>query len=329
MKGPLALLIAATLCLGCQAPPGAIDPFIGRQTVPPPGTATPTTQPPGDEYYSNAPKTSGSSGPSPSNSPYAPPGGFRYRDDDVATRPETAKPGASIPGTNNPGITTPATRYSTPTPKPNAGGAPVKSANPGERPPAATSASRSIPSSGFQVNNNPTRGLPATTASTRSTATGTRAASTQPAKDITTLPDARPASKTPASRESGGFRPPGSVTRASFDEDVSETTSTKRTPRRETIGSPGAYDQDKNYRWLKGRLEYSRTDDRWKLRYIPIDGETDEFGGSVVLLGSRLLEGYKPGEYVTIYGTLGETDARGVGYAPTYQLDRVQRQAEE
>jgi hypothetical protein len=49
----------------------------------------------------------------------------------------------------------------------------------------------------------------------------------------------------------------------------------------------------------------------------------------MVLLGSRLLEGYKPGEYVTVYGTLGETDARGAGYAPTYHVDRVQRQAEE
>jgi hypothetical protein len=99
-------------------------------------------------------------------------------------------------------------------------------------------------------------------------------------------------------------------------------------PRRETI-APGKYDRDRNYRWLKGKLEYTRTDDRWKLRYIPIDGDTDDFGGSVVLLGSRLMEGYKPGEYVTVYGTLGETDSRGNGYAPSYTVDRVARQSEE
>jgi hypothetical protein len=122
------------------------------------------------------------------------------------------------------------------------------------------------------------------------------------------------------------------VTRASYEEEVKTIRDTakspSRTPRRETI-SPGKYDADRNYRWLKGRLEYTRSDDRWKLRYIPIDGDTDDFGGSVVLLGSRLLEGYKAGEYVTVHGTLGETESRSTGFAPTYTVDKVVRQSEE
>src|SRR5687768_943056 len=303
MKGPLACLFAAVLCLGCQAPPGAIDPFIGRQTVPPPGTATASAQPPGEEYYDRA-KTS-SNAASPSGSPYSPPGGFNYSNSNVAARPGSTPPRATITGGVNSGLTTPASN----TP-----------------PPATPSAGRTAPGAGFQVNSNPPRGLPATTASTRSTTSGTRP---QPVRDLETLPDAKP-SKAPPSRDSGGFRPPGSATRANFEEDVKESSSgAGRTPRRETIGSPGQYSQDANYRWLKGKLDYSRIEDRWKLRYIPIDGDTDDYGGSVILLGSRLLEGYKPGEYVTVYGTLGETDARGTGYAPTYKLDRVQRQSDE
>lgn len=330
MKGPLACLFTAMLCLGCQAPPGAIDPFIGRQTVPPPGTGAPTSQPPGDSYYSNAPQTSGTTG-SKGGDAYSPPGGFGLQDSTVAKRTGTSRPGASIPtNSGGAGIGTPTSH----TPgKPNAGGAPVKSANPGERPPVNTSASRSAPNAGFHVNSNPSRGLPATTASTRNSSTPSRSSTgTRPARDIMNLPDARPSTRSPASRDSGGFRPPGSVTRANFEEEAADDTAgstASRTPRRETIASPGSYSKDGNYRWLKGKLEYSRIDDRWKLRYIPIDGDTDDYGGSVILLGSRLLEGYKPGEYVTVYGTLGETDARGSGYAPTYTIDRVQRQSEE
>ena len=37
----------------------------------------------------------------------------------------------------------------------------------------------------------------------------------------------------------------------------------------------------------------------------------------------------KAGEYVTVHGTLGETDSRSGGFAPTYTVDRIARQAEE
>jgi hypothetical protein len=287
--------------------------------VPPPGTATASAQPPGEEYYDRA-KTSANT-TIPEGDKYTPRGGFNSN---VAARPGTVPARATITGGTSSGLTTPASN-TPPAATPKAGGTPAKAANPGERPPATTSASRSAPAAGFQVNSNPTRGLPATTASTRGTTSGTRP---QPVRDLDSLPDPKP-SKTAPSRDSGGFRPPGSVTRANFEEDVKESSSSSRTPRRETIGSPGQYSQDANYRWLKGKLDYSRIEDRWKLRYIPIDGDTDDYGGSVILLGSRMLEGYKPGEYVTVYGTLGETDARGTGYAPTYKLDRVQRQSEE
>ncbi|MDZ7617026.1 MAG: hypothetical protein U1E05_08480, partial [Patescibacteria group bacterium] len=49
------------------------------------------------------------------------------------------------------------------------------------------------------------------------------------------------------------------------------------------FGPPaGQYGFDPSYAWLRGRLEYSQVDRRWKLRYIPVDGNTDQYGGSVV-----------------------------------------------
>ena len=59
-----------------------------------------------------------------------------------------------------------------------------------------------------------------------------------------------------------------------------------------------------DYAWLRGRLEYSQSLAQWKLRYIPIDGKTDQFGGSVVLPNSPALEAFKPGDRVAVRGSL-------------------------
>lgn len=84
-----------------------------------------------------------------------------------------------------------------------------------------------------------------------------------------------------------------------------------------------SYGHDPGYAWMKGKLEYSRIDRRWKLRYIPIDGETDEHGGSVLLPDSPLLDGFEPGDFIAVQGALaGEASA---GYAPPYELSRVKR----
>ena len=43
------------------------------------------------------------------------------------------------------------------------------------------------------------------------------------------------------------------------------------------------YGHEPNYGRIRGRLEYSKASGLWKIRYIPIDGSTDSFGGSVVI----------------------------------------------
>ena len=353
MKRPLALIFAATLVCGCNTPNGIVDPFVGRQTIPPPTTGVASNPPAANPYYPGsaqgvAPSGNGFNTNSGANDRYAPPGdSFGYGG--MANRSNPASAGATqLPG----GLgAAPASISRDPNARPAAGGAPVRSANPAERPPASSGVQSRTPSSvGFQVNSNPRRGLDqATAASARRTdqtprdsfTSGTRGepsrlSPTEKGTDIMDLPDARPAGKA-SSSGSSGFRPVGSARRASYEEPVDQLEAEETTPERRSTRrpgtpageSPGNFGFDQNYQWLRGKLEYSRIDDRWKLRYIPINGDTDEFGGSVVLLGSRLLGGYKPGEFITVYGSLDDNGSEARGFAPPFQLDRVVRQADE
>jgi hypothetical protein len=86
------------------------------------------------------------------------------------------------------------------------------------------------------------------------------------------------------------------------------------------------YAQSADYASLSGRLEYSQSTQRWKLRYIPIDGQTDQYGGSVVLDGPALLANFNPGDFVTVQGTIAGKGADGRSFAPTYELRNIEPQ---
>lgn len=88
--------------------------------------------------------------------------------------------------------------------------------------------------------------------------------------------------------------------------------------------SDSVFGYDPQYRWLKGRLEYSEIERRWKLRYIPIDGATDDNGGSVVLREDIDMGDLRPGDYVTLYGEIGEREEDSKGYAPVYYAERIE-----
>jgi hypothetical protein len=79
-----------------------------------------------------------------------------------------------------------------------------------------------------------------------------------------------------------------------------------------------------DYAWLRGRLEYSQTSRQWKLRYIPIDGQTDQFGGSVVLPSSPSLEAFKPGDQVAVRGSLAAPGPGSGSFSPLYKLNQVE-----
>jgi len=89
--------------------------------------------------------------------------------------------------------------------------------------------------------------------------------------------------------------------------------------------SPRAkYGHDPQYEWLKGKLEYSQIDSHWKLRYIPVDGDTDQYGGSVVLADTSLLGELERGDFVEIRGKLRRRSGQR-GYAPEYEATKIKR----
>lgn len=78
-----------------------------------------------------------------------------------------------------------------------------------------------------------------------------------------------------------------------------------------------------DYETLHGRLEYSQSSRQWKLRYIPIDGQTDQYGGSVVLSDSPALASLHAGDFVIASGRVASQSAPRSGYSPQYELDQI------
>jgi hypothetical protein len=93
----------------------------------------------------------------------------------------------------------------------------------------------------------------------------------------------------------------------------------------EVFAPTSRYDYDPQYKWIRGKLEYSQIARQWKLRYIPIDGETDQFGGSVILSDTSLLSGYERGDFVEVHGRLESTSATDSGYSPEYHISQIKR----
>jgi len=94
------------------------------------------------------------------------------------------------------------------------------------------------------------------------------------------------------------------------------------------FSSRARYGHDPDYRWLRGKLEYSQIERRWKLRYIPIDGATDEYGGSVVFSDSSLLAGCERGDFVEVRGQLGDATPGDGSYAPDFTIREIERFAD-
>jgi hypothetical protein len=94
-------------------------------------------------------------------------------------------------------------------------------------------------------------------------------------------------------------------------------------PAEQFAPSAGQYGFDPSYAWLRGRLEYSQVDHRWKLRYIPVDGNTDQYGGSVIIANEAALAGCEQGEFATIRGRV--TGGGEHGFAPLYEVAALER----
>ncbi len=131
-------------------------------------------------------------------------------------------------------------------------------------------------------------------------------------------------SPTPASPTAANMTMPATV-RGNLDSDArvnSFIPTAQSSPTPHTAEMYGHHDQ---YLWLRGRIEYSSIDKRWKLRYIPLDaaeGRIDNYGGSVVLVETEKLSAFESGDFVMVRGRVGE-QSTSKGFAPLYHVEQV------
>lgn len=323
MNRSLALWWAPLLLAGCRNSPQPFDPFLPA-TVPPPatGAAAGTAAP----YYS-APGAAPAATqyPSGANDSYAP--------------PPSAPAGAPYQGETNPQPLdrfpmtkrAPSNRQSSNLPpektKPGAVHSQLVSASEDGKPHESADAQQA--SGGSDSGESASRVVPASHAKAvkvihsqssqeGETALASTASGAEPGKlpaannavDIMDLPPTHPAARSQTAQRIASSAGGGKVVRTS----AAEPASARR------------YAYSPDYTQLKGQLEYSLAERRWKLRYIPIDGETDSHGGSVVLL-SPPPEGLQAGDFVSVTGRLAGKAATGE-FAPAYQCDQTEHLAD-
>ncbi|NLX94581.1 MAG: hypothetical protein GXY83_00240 [Rhodopirellula sp.] len=349
MKRSILVVVAMLLCCGCKTPePGAapVDPFFGRTRIEPPRTGSIAAPRASDPYYSGTRQTSAPGASATASSaavgPSAGSGGWQ-----PAATPQTSNSGLrlqnisppvaarSVPAAQNGQgdlVTVPvAARRSTPD-------TPVAS----ESGSTAYDAARQIASGLYQKSKSVYQDGKAAVLANRerivrtieprpqqgSSSTGTIApnaggagAATEPRKlsipaskpvNITDLPEVR--------RSSAAAEPGGKIHR----DGIQLTSATEAIPTVQSDPS-AAYGFDPQYRWLKGRLEYSQADRAWKLRYIPLDGATDQYGGSVLLSESKLLSGYERGDLVEVHGRMVPPEKGTATFAGAYEIREIRR----
>jgi hypothetical protein len=78
---------------------------------------------------------------------------------------------------------------------------------------------------------------------------------------------------------------------------------------------------DASYHWLVGRLDYSKIQNAWTLRFASVEDE-DRCGGSVTLEDDRRLREFKSGQLVRVEGNL--LNPEDPQAHPAYQVRDIQ-----
>ncbi|MEX0714388.1 MAG: hypothetical protein WD278_18780 [Pirellulales bacterium] len=328
MKRPLVLLCAA-LVAGCQSTAPSVDPFLGRKTVPPPGTGTAGAPLSPDPYYpGSAPYSPGST----AHNPYAPPGGSYQFPQQGSLRQTPNSPRAAQGRPDQPA----------PAAQP-AGG---NSSELGQ----AVQADYEPPAGDLRQD---LQGSPVQLAGYEADEDERVVMSASDVSEIRIIeppaqsgPEtARPRATSVAAQPAASLREPGrhepsqqaidimdlpAVNRADAEAGLAGRTRKASRPAAARAAERPAADPGKSdrygyaadYRSLRGQLEFSLIDRQWKLRYIPIDGDTDDYGGSVVLHG-HALDDFRPGEFVAMRGQIEGQGAAGT-FAAAYRVDHIQ-----
>ncbi len=301
----LHVLVFVAALAGCQAGPPANDPFM-RPRVPPPvtGDITPIqpgmTAAPGGQPMAPVVTVPGTN--------YAPPpGGYNYGGaGSIYANPPAGNQGYTVPATQTPAYNTPTTPQYTPRPA---------GTNPYPAQPGSSIYNRQ------SSWNRSARSSPDERADNGGKITTARITADRGPDDVAREDDV----------EDGAAIDDSRVAQARYVNDqgaVAERTVAK--PRRSTRGRGPAdrgetYGFDPGYAWLHGRLEHSQVEGQWKLRYIPLDGQTDQYGGSVVLSEDSPVAGHQPGEFVSVAGAIASPLGKQDGFAPVYRAARIER----
>jgi hypothetical protein len=357
MSRPLALALVATLLASCKSYP-KVDPVYGRQIIPSQRTGSlgglvqpgGTTPPP--QYYEPGAAGQGTQGnslpaaPAPGGNVAPPDGSFDFRPSSSRVVPDGGASGGgwSRPGAGSgdlgaggtsaiPARTGPddfSRRTAPPPDNSGYGTSRYENTGPGSAAPPASAFPPSSPGGdGGAIPVRP-NSLPAAPSGADSWNSGApyRSAAFERAGnsprgevvDIMDLP-ARGSLHPDDAASTGGARPSGYAAFAAPNETADRVPSSGASS---SADDQGPYGYDPSYRWLKGHLEYSPTDRRWKLRYIPITGRTDQFGGSVILEDSPALQEMRRGDAVLVEGQIAGDSEPG-GFAPLYRAARISR----
>lgn len=83
-----------------------------------------------------------------------------------------------------------------------------------------------------------------------------------------------------------------------------------------------------DYSRLRGQLEYLENERSWKLRYIPVDRKTDDFGGSVAIQDPASVSGFERGDFVEIRGHIAKEPDDSTDFAPVYEVASIRSLAD-
>ena len=343
MKRPWAVILTAAALVGCRSTQPATNPFL-QTTVPPPATGAPVVLP-GEQFSPGVvPQPAVAPVPqvitpvvpvappppvvAPPKSRFSPPGGsFQYNQSSLERSPR---------GTANPVMLA---SYQTPVGPP---------AFASQAPAASQAAAPQVTTS----TTSPTVAAPATVVPATPGNTirilPPQAPEVTPAPTVATMePEAE--TSTPVLRLTVGddrkqredddeaseselsrseqvaiVEPEADSDDAADDDEQDEPEIKAPQPVEVATAERAGYAYAPDYGWLRGRLEYSQSMRQWKLRYIPIDGKTDQFGGSVKLPASNELATYKAGDMVAVRGSLAREASASGSFAPRYELAHIE-----
>ena len=151
----------------------------------------------------------------------------------------------------------------------------------------------------------------------------TVAAVATPQHSIPPQPAATPIDPTAPLQWSSGNPSPTAAATAQAKTVTGQNVTVRREPVQQNPPRMARFGHAKDYTRLRGQLEYSAKDRVWKIRYIPIHGQQDAYGGQFILSDRSKLEAFQVGDYVTIEGAIiatktvtGNTGGNVPQYAP-------------